>query len=261
MSTSLALLLAKRDLLYMLTWRDIRIKYKQSVMGVLWAVLMPAVIVSAGIVVRAGFSMLAGTPLAAADVASVSVRAVAWAFFVSSIRFATASLVANSSLVTKIALPREIFPIAAILSQLVDFAVASLVLLVVLASVRVGFSLELAWLPALVLILVLFTAGLGILFSAASLFFRDVKYLVEVGLTFAIFFTPVFYTVGMFGRWAPYLMLNPLAPLLEGFARVVVWHAAPPLWWLGYSGAWAIGTLTGAVYVFQRLEPYFAESV
>jgi len=261
MSRAIQTLLARRDLLYMITWREIRIKYKQSVMGMLWAVLMPAVIVSAGVVVRIGFSMVSGRSLAVADVASVAVRAVPWAFFVSSIRFATMSLVANSTLVTKVSLPREVFPIAAMLSQLMDFAVASLVLVVVLAVMQVGLSWELLWLPWLILILVVLTTGLGILLSAVSLFFRDVKYLVEVIITFAIFFTPVFYEARMFDRWATILMLNPVAPLLEGFADVVVRHTQPSLPWVGYSAVCALAVLAGAVAVFRRLEPYFAESV
>lgn len=260
-SGSLGQLVAKRDLLYMLTWREIRIKYKQSVMGMLWAILMPTVIVAAGIVVRAGFSMLSGRPLVDADVASVMVRAVPWAFFVSSIRFGTTSLITNTSLVTKVALPREVFPIAAMLSQLVDFAVAALVLVVALAVLQVGVSVQLLWLPWLIAMLVVLTTGLGIVLSAASLFFRDVKYLVEIALTFAIFFTPVFYDAHMFGRWAPVLMLNPMAPLLEGIADVVVRHTAPSLPWVGYSSFCALAILAVAIAVFQRLEPYFAESV
>jgi len=253
-------LLDRRDLLYMITWREIRIKYKQSVMGMLWAVLMPATIVLAGMVVRFGFSLLSGRPVALADVASVSVRAVPWAFFVSSLRFATASLVANTQLVTKIYLPREIFPIAAVGSQLLDFCVASGVLVIVLALLHVGVSVQLLWLPVLVLILVLFTISLSLLFSAGALFFRDVKYLVEVVLTFAIFFTPVFYDAAMFGRWGSILMFNPLAPLLEGFSNVVL-HAPPPLPWLAYSAAVSLFAFLGAVRFFHRLEPYFAESV
>lgn len=253
--------MARRDLLWTLTWREIRIKYKQSVMGMLWAVLMPAMIVLAGVLVRYGFALLSGTPLQLADVASVSVRAVPWAFFVSSIRFATNSLIVNTTLVTKIYFPREILPMAAMLSQLVDFAVASAVLVVVLAFLRVGVSVQLLWVPVLVAILVLLTTGAAILLSAASLFFRDVKYLVEVFLTFAIFFTPVFYEASMFRQWSTVLMLNPVAPLLEGFANVVVRHMAPPLPWIGYSAAFALLTFFGAQSVFQRLEPYFAESV
>ena len=102
-----------RDLLYMLTWRDIRIKYKQSIMGFMWAIFMPLLIVSAGVLVRYAFSRLSGVPLAWKDIAEVSVKAVPWAFFVSSIRFSTLSLIANTNLVTKIYFPRELFPLAA----------------------------------------------------------------------------------------------------------------------------------------------------
>jgi len=253
-------LVAKRDLLYMLTWREIRVKYKQSVMGMLWAVLMPVVIVSAGIVVRVGFSLVSGQPLETGTLASVSVRAVPWAFVISSIRFATTSLISNSSLVTKVYLPREVFPVASMLSQLMDLVVASLVLTVVLAVMHVGVSVQLLWLPLLILILVVLTTGLCIVLSAASLFFRDVKYLVEVFLTFAIFFTPVFYEARMFGRWASILMLNPVAPLLEGIADVVVRHAPPSVPWVGYSALCAAGVFAGAVAIFHGLEPYFAES-
>jgi lipopolysaccharide transport system permease protein len=261
MTASFGELVARRDLLYMLAWREIRIRYKQSVMGMLWAVLMPTVIVFAGVVVRYGFSLLSHTPLVQGDIASVTVRAVPWAFFVSAIRFSTNSLISNSNLLTKIYLPREIFPISAILSQLVDFGVAGAVLALALTLLRVGVSAQLVWVPVIVILLVAFTTGLGIVFSAASLFFRDVKYLVEVVITFAIFFTPVFYDVHMFGRWAPVLMLNPVAPLLESLNNVVVLHSPPPLAWLGYSALCAAVTLMAALMVFRRLEPYFAESV
>ena len=99
-----------RALLYMMTWRDIRIKYKQSILGVLWAILMPATIVLAGIVVRIALAKVSGKPVAAQDLLNVSVRAVPWAFFVSSIRFGTNCLIANPNLVTKIYFPKVIFP-------------------------------------------------------------------------------------------------------------------------------------------------------
>ncbi len=146
------------------------------------------------------------------------------------------------------------------LSQLVDFVVASLVLVVVLTVLQVGVSMQLLWLPWLIRILVVLTTGLGIVLSAASLFFRDVKYLVEVILTFAIFFTPVFYEASMFGHWAPVLMLNPVAPLLEGITDVVVRHAPPSLPWVGYSALCSVAIFAGAVAIFHGLEPYFAES-
>jgi len=253
--------LASRDLVYMITWREVKVKYKQSLMGMLWAVLMPLVIVGAGLVVRLAFTEASGRPLSTFDLASVVVKASPWAFFVSVLRFGTNSLVTNSNLLTKIYLPRLIFPIAAMLAQLVDFGVAVVVVSVFLAVVRVGLSVYLLWLPALVAVLVVMATSLAVILSAASLFFRDVKYIVEVLLTFAIFFTPVFYDSSLFGRWAPVLLLNPVSPLLEGMASVVVGHREPSLFWLSYSATVTALLFVVSLMLFKRLEPFFAESV
>ena len=254
-------LLARRDLLYLLVWREVVVKYKQSMMGVLWAILMPALIVTAGIIVKFAFASASGQALDATDIANVAVKAVPWAFFVASIRFATGSLVANRELVTKVYLPRDIFPVASVLAQFVDFGIATVVLVVVLSIMRVGVSLQLVWVLPLVMLLLLLCIGLGILLSAASLFFRDVKYIVEAVITFAIFFTPVFYDITLFGRWANLLMLNPVAPILEGLSAAVVYHRAPPLAWIAYStGALAVVWLLSYAF-FRKMEPYFAESI
>jgi lipopolysaccharide transport system permease protein len=250
-----------RDLLFMLTWRDIRIRYKQSVMGFLWAVLMPVLIVSAGVVVKAGLAQVSGKPLEVASLASVTVKALPWAFLVSSIRFGTNSLTANETLVTKVAFPRAVFPLAATLSAFFDFAVASVVVVVVLVVAHVTASVYLAWVPVLLAMIVLQAGGLVLLLSAANLFFRDVKYIVEVVITFAIFFTPVFYEAEMFKRYSSLLMLNPLAPILEGLNAAVVLHRSPDLAWTAYSAAWAVMLLIVGPTVFQRLEPRFAECI
>ena len=250
-----------RDLLLMLAWRDIRIKYKQSVMGFLWALLMPALIVSAGLVVKLGLASVSGRKLDMSQLATVTLKALPWAFFVGSIRFATTSLTANTSLVTKVAFPRAVFPLAATLSALFDFAVASVMVVIVLIVAKVGVSVQLLWVPLLLLLLAAQTVGLTLLLSAANLFFRDVKYMVEIVMMFAIFFTPVFYEASMFGRWGTILMLNPVAPILEGLMAAVVLHQAPDPMWTGYAAAWAAVLLTIGPLVFARLEPMFAESI
>lgn len=254
-------LVKHRDLLYMLVWRDIRVKYKQSVMGFMWAVFMPVLIVLAGMLVRFGFSRVSGQTLDWADIATVCVKAVPWAFFVASVRFSTQSLIANTNLVTKIYFPRELFPLAATLAQLFDLAVASIALAAILAIGGVGVSLQLLWVPVLLLLLVVFVLALGILLSALALFFRDVKFIVEVLLTFGIFFTPVFYDVGMFGEWAAVLLLNPLAPILEGLSAAIVEHRAPAPEWLLYSAVVSLLGLVLAHRIFRNLEPAFAENI
>jgi lipopolysaccharide transport system permease protein len=253
--------LDRRDLLYMITWREIRLKYKQTVMGTLWAVLMPLVIVGAGLVLRFAFAKVSGTPLALSDLTSVTVKAAPWAFFVSALRFGTNSLVANTDLITKVYLPRVIFPLAAVFSQLVDFLIAGAVVSLFLVVVGAGFSVHLLWLPVLLAPLIVLAMALAILLSAASLFFRDVKYIVEVFLTFAIFFTPVFYDSSLFGPWAPLLLLNPVSPLLEGLSTAVILHRSPSLLWISYSLVATALLITVAVTTFRKLEPFFAESV
>jgi ABC-type polysaccharide/polyol phosphate export permease len=247
--------------LFVLTWRDIQIKYKQSVMGLLWAVLMPMIIVGAGMVVRVGMSKLSGTPLPQDNLASLAVKAVPWAFFVSAIRFATASLTSNMNLVTKINCPRIAFPVSAVLSSLFDMIVATIPLIVILVWLGVRPSPLLLWVPVLIALLVLLVTGLGVALSAANLFFRDVKYIVEVLLTFAIFFTPVIYDVDMFGEWRSWLLLNPIAPILEGLRSAVVLKVAPDLRWLGYSAAVSIVVFAGGWRLFQRTEPIFADRI
>jgi ABC-type polysaccharide/polyol phosphate export permease len=105
------------------------------------------------------------------------------------------------------------------------------------------------------------TAALAVIFSAASLFLRDVKYLVELFLTFAVFFTPVFYESSLFGAWAPLVLANPVSPLLEAISATVIFHRSPSLLWLCYSVVSTGLLFVAALTMFVKLEPLFAESV
>jgi lipopolysaccharide transport system permease protein len=250
-----------RSLLFMMVWIQLRVRYKQSVLGVMWAILMPATIVLAGVVVKFAMFKLSGKPLAAADLANVSVRAVPWAFFVASLRFGTNCLIANPNLVTKVYFPKIFFPVSAILSQLVDFLVACCVLAIILIFLGVPLSWSLLWLPVLVAMLVILTTGLAVFLSAAGLFFRDFKYLVEMFLTFAIFVTPVFFDAAMFGEWKNLLLLNPVAPILEAMSDVVIGHGGFAVVWLLYSALVSLAILCGSLLFFEKLEPLFAESI
>ena len=261
MKATLAELYRYRALLYMIVYRDIRIKYKQSVMGFMWAVLMPALVVMAGIMVKYAYTLASGGPLKLGDAATVAVKSVPWAFLVASVRFASSSLLGNSSLVTKIYFPKEIFPFAAVGSQLFDLSIASLALTIALTFLDVGVSWQLLWVPVLLVILVLLALAIGTMVSAAGLFFRDVKYIVEVFLTFGIFFTPVFYDVDFFGKRGAFLLLNPVAPVLEALRSVIVLHRAPDLNWVMYSAIFAIVSSALAYTFFKKLEPAFAESI
>lgn len=266
-----------RNLLYQLTLRDIRIRYKQAVMGFGWALFVPCLVVLSGFLVRLAMSYVSGTPLETASVAGIAVKAIPWGFFVGAIGFATASLIGNATLVTKIYFPREVLPLSSVLAMGVDSLIGAATLVLILPFMGVVPSVTMLWVPVLALLLFLFTAAAGLFLSCANLFFRDVKYIVQVLITFGIFFTPVFFDVAMFGPvGAKVAMLNPLAPLLEGFRLCVVdgHNLLAPLvqttaggaevlawtpWYLAYSGGWAVLGLLGSALLFHRSEFVFAE--
>lgn len=250
-----------RDLLFVLAWRDVKIKYKQSIMGFMWAILMPAIIVGAGMLVRVAMSKMSGAPLSPDHLASMSVKALPWAFFVSAIRFATNSLTGNINLVTKINCPRIAFPASAVLSSLFDLLIATIPLIAILAWCGISPTLALLWAPVLLALLILLVSGLGIALAAANLFFRDVKYIVEVILTFAIFFTPVLYEADMLGEWRFWVLLNPIAPLLEGLRSAIVLQSPPDSGWLLYSAIVSVLLFVGGWRLFRRLEPVFADNI
>jgi len=267
-----------RHLLYQLVIRDIRIRYKQAVMGFAWAVFLPILIVLSGIIVRLAMSYLSGSKLDAHIVAGLAVKSIPWAFFVGAIQFASSALIGNASLVTKIYFPREVLPLASLLAQAFDSAIGAAAVVVVLPFLSVTYGVQSLWAAPLLAALFLITLAAGLLLSCANLFFRDVKYIVRVLLTFGIFFTPVFFEPQMFGAvGAQVMMLNPLAPTLEGLRLAVVegHNLLTPLtvlhgdatvlawspWYLAYVFVLALGGTAVAALFFHRLEFLFAEYI
>ena len=264
-----------RELLYQLTLRDVRIRYKQAVMGFFWAILMPALIIAAGLLVKYAIAHFSGTGVDLQSVTGLTVKALPWAFFVGAIGFATSSLVGNINLVTKVYFPRVVLPLSTTFAQAFDSSIGAIALAVVLPFLGITFSLQLLWVPVLALLLFIFTAGICIALSCANLFFRDVKYIVQVLLMFGIFFTPVFFEPEMFGSTGSWvLMLNPLSPFLEGLrlsmveghnliapmfaaadTQVIIWSP----WYLLYGLASSVGIFLISTVIFHRLEPVFAE--
>lgn len=250
-----------RDLLLMLTFRDIRIRYKQAAMGFLWAIFMPIIAVAAGILIKKAMAVVSGEYIDLKGIVSISVKVLPWTFFVSSLRFSVQSLVGNSALVTKIYFPKAVLPLASVLACFFDFSIAAIVLTFLLIGFKIGITIQIFWLPLLLILLFLFTSGLALFLSASNLFFRDIKYIVEIILMFGIFFTPVFYDAAQFGNWHVLLLLNPVGSLLESINHVVVLHESPNLFWLGYATFTSLLMLFIGMWVFAMKEPVFAENI
>ncbi|MGE3539931.1 MAG: ABC transporter permease [Candidatus Tectimicrobiota bacterium] len=268
-----------RELLYQLTWRDIRVRYKQAFMGFGWAVFMPACIVLSGILVKYAMAHVAGRDIETGSITGMVVKALPWAFFVGTINTATSSLTGNMNLVMKIYFPRAILPLSSALAQAFDSLIGSTILLIALMCLSINLSFTLVWAPVLGVLLFFYTAAMALCLSCANLFFRDVRYIVQVLLMFGIFFTPVFFEPAMFGKiGAQIMMLNPIAPLLEGFRLsfveghnlltflyahnvagqdILLWSP----WYLLYSVCWAVGGFLGVAVAFHRLQFLFAEYI
>jgi lipopolysaccharide transport system permease protein len=256
--TTLRRLLRYRELLYMLALRDFKIRYKQTALGFLWALFMPLAVVLAGVVIR--YVAASRVQFSVEDLASIVIKSLPWTFFVGALRTSLGSLTGNGNLVSKMAFPKEVFPLAAIVARLTDFGVATVIsLLIVVIFMDVRFTAT-AWLAIpLFIVVVMMACGFALLLSSLNLLYRDVQYVVDVILTFAIFFTPVLYDVSMLGEYGNLAMLNPVAPLLEGFRDVMVLGRLPHPGWTAYSCLFALGIFVLGYWVFKRLETVFAE--
>jgi len=267
-----------RELLEQLTKRDIKLRYKQAAMGFAWAIFMPCLIVLSGLIIRFAMAQISGQALHSKDIANIAIKGVGWSFFVGALGFATASLIGNSNLVTKIYFPREVLPLSSVAAQGFDTSIGLLTLVVILPFLGVRLHASFVWVPLLLFLLVTFTTGVSMFLSCANLFFRDVKYIVQVVLMFGIFFTPIFFEPAMLGpRGAMLATINPLTGILEGLRLAVVdgrdllhpimgmvkgverqiWNP----WELVYSAVCAVSILVGSTLMFRRLQPLFAEYV
>jgi lipopolysaccharide transport system permease protein len=248
-----------RELLIQMTRRDLLLRYKQTVMGVGWAVFMPLVntIVFSLVFMRA-VRVDVGMPYPLYAYTGL----LAWNFVTSALRFSVTSLTGNSNLVTKVYFPREIFPFSAVIVASVDTAVGALLLVAMMAWYHVVPGPTLALLPLIAAIQFALTASLALVLAMAHLFFRDVKYLFDIVLNAGMFATAVVYPVTRMGGWPGALLaLNPLSVIIDAYRAVLLQRSAPDLAALLTVGAFAAALLAVSWSAFHRAEVRFAESI
>jgi lipopolysaccharide transport system permease protein len=247
------------ELLWQIVRRDLRLRYKQTVMGFGWAIFMPLLnMVIFSIIFTRVAPLDAGSPYPVFAYAGL----LPWNFLASSLRFSAASLTNNTNLITKVYFPREILPFAAIVVSLVDFAVAASVLVCLMAYFHIWVSWAVLCLPLIVAVQIVFTAGVSLLVAMGQLFFRDIKYLFEVLLSVWMFASPVVYPVDRIGgHLGTLLRFNPMTPIIESYRAVLLrgeLPAAGPLLWVAL---FSFGMLVWSWVVFHRSEFRFAENV
>jgi len=248
-----------RELLVQMTTRDLLLRYKQTAMGFGWALFVPLLNTIIFCVV---FMRVAPIETPVPYPIFVYCGLVVWNCTASALRFAITSLTGNSNLVSKVYFPREVFPFAAVTVSLVDFAVATSVLVVMLAYYRLAPSASILLLPAIVAVHVALTTALALLLAMANLFYRDVKYLFEVVLTFWMFGSAVVYPVdAVGGTFGLLVRANPMTAIVEAYRHVLLYGTTPDWTSFAPAAAFSLVLLPAAWLVFHRSEFRFAESI
>ncbi|MEJ7848052.1 MAG: ABC transporter permease [Pyrinomonadaceae bacterium] len=248
-----------RDLLYILTVRDIKVRYKQTVLGILWAVIQPLFMM---IVFTLFFGRLAGMP---SDGIPYPVFAYAgllpWIFFSNAVNTSGNSLVGNSSLITKVYFPRMIIPIAAVGAGLVDFVIAFGLLVLLMFYYGIGISASILMLPVLTLFTVFMAVGIGMWMSALNVKYRDIRYALPFVIQLWMFATPIIYPSSLVpDKWRWLFILNPMAGIIEGY-RSAIFGTPFDFTSLALSTVFILMVLIYSAYTFRQMERGFADIV
>lgn len=262
-----------RQLMWMLAWRDIRVRYKHSILGAAWAVVPPAAMMVIftfvfGEVVEVERERLTGNETIPYSLFAFS-GLVPWMFFANGLTSAIGSLVSNRPLVTKIYFPREVFPLSAIVSAFLDFVIASVVLVILSALLHYypnGWHFQASWtialIPIVVLVQITFMAGLGLLLSMANLFYRDVGFLFRSIIQLWMFVTCVVYQLEATAPWKRILIqLNPMTPIIRAYRECLIYGQAPFDGPFLYAAVVSFLALAIGWTWFRRREFEFAENI
>jgi lipopolysaccharide transport system permease protein len=250
---------AHRELLYFLAWRDIKVRYKQTVLGAAWAILQPLMTM---VVFTILFGRLARLPTDGEPYPIFSyVALLPWNFFVIAVTNSSSSLVANNNLITKVYFPRLIIPAAAVCAALVDLTFASAVLLLILPWYGIGFHSSLLMLLPLVVITALLATGVGSWCAAMNVKYRDVRYVLPFAIQLLMFLTPIIYPISFVPlRWRWVFDFNPLSAIIQGFRDAV---CGRPLHGMALTASFfaACAMALFAVFTFRQMERDFADVI
>ena len=249
-----------RELLYFLAWRDIKVRYKQTVLGVAWAIIQPFFTM---VVFTLFFGKLAKMPSEGVPYPIFSYAGLLpWTFFAQAMNQSSDSLVGNANLITKVYFPRLVIPLSACLAPLVDFCIAFIVLIGMMFYYQIFPTSTLIWLPAFLLLALATSLGVGLWLSALNVQYRDVRYTIPFLSQLWLFATPVIYPSGaVHSPWRIILGLNPMTGVVEGFRWALLGIGAAPGGMIYTSmGVALLLVLTGVIY-FNRMEKTFADIV
>jgi lipopolysaccharide transport system permease protein len=249
-----------RELLHFLIWRDIKVRYKQTALGALWAIIQPFFTM---VVFSLFFGRLAKVPSDGIPYPIFSFAAlVPWTFFTNGLTQSSNSLVGSANLITKVYFPRLAIPIAAVLSGIVDFLLAFVVLLAMMLYYGMMPTMNVLWLPLFLLLALITSLGVGLWLSALNVEYRDVRYVVPFVAQFWLFVTPIAYPSSLLPEpWRTLYGLNPMVGVVEGFRWALLGSKTAPGPMIAVSSVAALLILVSGAFYFRRMEKTFADIV
>ncbi|RMH02230.1 MAG: ABC transporter permease [Chloroflexi bacterium] len=249
-----------RELLGMWVFREIRVRYKQSFLGAAWAILQPLVLMLMFTIV---FSIMARFPTDGIPYPIFSYTALLpWTLFATSISFGVNSLINNMSLVTKTYFPREVLPMGVIGAALFDYTIASSIFVVMLIYYKVPLTWHFLWIPVLLVIQIFLMLGIILLGSALTVFYRDVRFVVPLGVQLWLYATPIIYPVSLVPeKFRTLYMLNPMAGIVESYRQVILRGQPPVTKDIALAAAVSIILFLISYRVFKRLEVVFNDII
>lgn len=249
-----------RELLFFLAWRDVQVRYKQTVLGFAWAIIQPLV---AMVIFSVVFGQLAKLPSNGLPYPIFTFTALLpWTLFANALQRSTTSLVSSSNLLSKVYFPRLIIPISATLSPLVDFAVSFVILVGMMLWYQIPLTLAILALPLFILLALAAALGVGLWFSALNVRYRDVGYVIPFLIQVWLYASPVAYSSSLVpDKWKPLFGLNPMAGVVEGFRWALLGQDAGVGPLVGVSVVVVGVILVSGLYYFRRMEKTFADVV
>jgi lipopolysaccharide transport system permease protein len=249
-----------RELVGFLAWRDLSVRYRQTAIGILWAVVQPFFTM---VVFSVVFGHLAGLKSGGLPYPLFAFAAlVPWQFFVYCLNQSGTSLIANQNLITKVYFPRLVIPISVTLAGLADFLIASVVLGAMMGYYGVAPTAAVALLPAFVLLALVTALGVGLILSSLAVRYRDVQYVIPFLVQIWLFATPIAYEPAIFPQpWRSLLGLNPMTGVVEGFRWALLGAHTAPGTSIVLSAVVACGLLVVGMFTFRRMEAFFADRI
>jgi len=249
-----------RELIFFMTWRDLKVRYKQTLLGASWAILQPFMTM---IVFSIFFGNLAKVPSDGVPYPIFSYTAlIPWTLFSKALQDASRSLVANRHMITKVYFPRMILPLSSVMAGLVDFLIAFIVLFGMMCYYKIPPTVNVWALPLFLLLALVTAVGVGLWLSALNVLYRDINYVLPFLTQFWMYLTPIAYPSSMIpAEWQVIYALNPMTGVVEGFRWALLGTGQPPGITTLVSSIAAVVLLISGMFFFRRMERLFADMV